>query len=325
MNIDTYEHQYPPELYQLLLDAIPKLCRSKNDVPAFFTNCGVDDVDLFEIRRRLRVNREGTSKHDMADDVLTRLCNKRGAGLGVRRAVLQRVYEWEDFTPCWDDDRRDAELLVAKIQKFVDKKDSVTRNRQTEDEQRRIRAEEARRKIEAKQRFREDNAAIRTDLISLYSEANAPKRGKTLESVLNRLFKLHGLHSRDPFTLRGTHDEGILEQIDGVIEIDGQYYLVEMKWLSERVDVVAVDHHSSRLQYRAEAKGIFIAEPGYTKAAIARCKEVLKQKLIVLCELREIVLLLDKETPLKDFLKAKIQAAVIDKNPLYYPLSSSYL
>ena len=85
----------------------------------------------------------------------------------------------------------------------------------------------------------------------------------------------------------------------------------------------AVSHHISRLYGRAVVNGIFIAEPGFTKAAVATCREALRDKLLILCELQEIVFLLEQEKPLKEFLKAKIHAAVLHKNPLYYVLSSS--
>lgn len=37
---------------------------------------------------------------------------------------------------------------------------------------------------------------------------------------------------RGAFELKGNEGEGIVEQVDGVIEIDGTIYLLEMKWLA---------------------------------------------------------------------------------------------
>jgi hypothetical protein len=39
-----------------------------------------------------------------------------------------------------------------------------------------------------------------------------------------------------------------------------------------------------------------------------------------MCELEEIVKLLEQQSDLAAFLKGKIQAAIIDKNPFYKPL-----
>lgn len=40
MNIEIIHH-YPPEILSLLVDTIPLLCRSKNDVLIFFKGAGV--------------------------------------------------------------------------------------------------------------------------------------------------------------------------------------------------------------------------------------------------------------------------------------------
>src|SRR5260370_1747218 len=105
MNIDSYEYQYPPELFQLLTDAISLLCRSKPGVLAFFRSAGVDKADTNDLEKRVIENRSSITKREIAQTILTRLCDKRGAGLGTRRAVLQRVVEWKDFSTCWDKDR----------------------------------------------------------------------------------------------------------------------------------------------------------------------------------------------------------------------------
>lgn len=190
MNIDSYEYQYPPELFHLLTDAISLLCKSKPGVLAFFGSAGVDKADTNDLEKRVIDNRSSISKHEITQTVLTRLCDKKGAGLGTRRAILQRVVEWEDFSTCWDKDRSQAELLVVKIQKYVGRKDTVTRIFQAGEEQRSFRAEESRKKLEEKQQKKRDLSEIKTDLSSLYSPSNAQKRGKMLESVLNRLFKV---------------------------------------------------------------------------------------------------------------------------------------
>jgi restriction system protein len=323
MNIDSYEYQYPPELFQLLTDAISLLSKSKPSVLALFWSAGVDKADTNDLEKQVIENRSSISKREIAQTVLTRLCDKKGAGLGPRRAVLQRVVEWEDFSTCWDKDRPQAELLVAKIQKYVGRKDTVTRIFQAGEEQRNLRAEESRKQLLEKQQRKRELSEVKADISSLYSLSNAPKRGKMLESVLNRLFRVSDMLVSEAFSLTGFHGEGIVEQIDGAVEIDGGLYLVEMKWLNEPVDIEAVSRHISRLYGRAVANGIFIAEPGYTKAAVAECRGALREKLIILCELQEIVFLLEQERPLKELLKAKIRAAVLYKNPLYYALSSS--
>ncbi len=58
------------------------------------------------------------------------------------------------------------------------------------------------------------------------------QRGKLLEVVLNDLFRAYNIHVREDFRRRDPESGVVLEQIDGVIELDGSVYLVEMKWLN---------------------------------------------------------------------------------------------
>jgi hypothetical protein len=50
--------------------------------------------------------------------------------------------------------------------------------------------------------------------------------------VLNDLFKLDGLDVRESFTISG-EDGQVGEQVDGLIALDGQLILAEMKWRSK--------------------------------------------------------------------------------------------
>ena len=53
-----------------------------------------------------------------------------------------------------------------------------------------------------------------------------------------------------------------------------------------------------------------------TEPAINTCKDALRDTVIVLCKLEEIVMLLEQEKDIKSFFEAKINAAIIDRNPM---------
>ena len=146
---------------------------------------------------------------------------------------------------------------------------------------------------------------------------NPHKRGKRLEEVLNRLFRAHDILVRDPFVLVGDLAEGIVEQIDGVVEIDGHTYFVEMKWWGSPLGVPEVSQHLVRVYHRAEGRAIIISASDFTMPAVSTCKEALQQKVVILCTLQEIVILLENEGDLKEFFKKKVNAAIVDKNPFY--------
>ena len=144
-----------------------------------------------------------------------------------------------------------------------------------------------------------------------------------LEKVLNRLFDQNGFLIKEAFTLKGSEKEGVVEQIDGVIEIDADLYLVEVKWWKEPLGTADVSQHLVRVFSRVQARGILISASGFTQPAIMTCKEALQKSVSILCKLEEIVFLLEQEKDLKTFFKAKIAAAIIEKNPLYEPLASA--
>ena len=151
----------------------------------------------------------------------------------------------------------------------------------------------------------------------MFAERNPQKRGKALEGVLKRLFAVSTILVREAFTLRGDQGEGVIEQIDGVVEIGGALYLVELKWLKDRVGRPDVSEHLVRVFSRSCARGIFISVSGYTEPAVTTCKEALQKAVVVLCTLEEIVKILEQEQDIRECLKAKINAAIIDKNPFH--------
>jgi hypothetical protein len=92
-------------------------------------------------------------------------------------------------------------------------------------------------------------------LFALFAMTDAQKRGKALESILNRLFANYGIAVREAFTVAGPDGEGVVEQIDGAVELDGHLYLVEMKWWDKPLGRAEVSPHLVRVFSRAAAGG----------------------------------------------------------------------
>lgn len=314
-------YHYPPELFSLLIDALPRLIKGKKDILLFFKGAGVEEAYTADISRQLCTDRESIKKHDMVRTVLQRLNDKGETALRERREVLKRVYEWEDYSTCWDKDRLAAIGLVESIRKLVDKKDAFTRMEQAKDEERKKQQDEQRAKILAVQRKQVETRSIKDDLYSLFNEPNPQKRGKSLEGVLSRLFKTSDILIKESFTVESGDGGVVLEQIDGAVEIEGHIYLVEMKWHRTPIGVEMVTPHIARLYMRDGARGIFISASGYTQPAIHACRDALSRKVVVLCTLQELTLLLEREADLQEFMKTKIRAAITSKNPFQEILS----
>ena len=308
-------YHYPPELLLLLVETIPRLCKYKHDVIFFFRGSGVRLSLLSGIQGRLSIDRDSISKFEMVRTVLTGLNEMGDSAIRERREIIKRVVEFEDFSACWPDDQLEAKGLVAQIQRVVNTKDSFTRMHQEREAEVRKRREAQETKAAILRRRSVQMARVRQDLNSLFAMDNAQERGLLLEKVLNQLFKTAGVLVREDFRRIPTAGMGVIEQIDGVIQLDGHIYLVEMKWLRNSVTVGDISQHIVRVMNRESSRGIFISYSDYTVPAIETCKESLSNAVIVLCTLEEFVFLLEKEASLEEFLTKKIQRSIIDRQP----------
>jgi restriction endonuclease Mrr len=117
----------------------------------------------------------------------------------------------------------------------------------------------------------------------------------------------------------GESGEGIVEQIDGVIELKGALHFVEMKWYKNPVGKAEISEHLVRLMSRAEARGLFISASDFSDPAIHTCRDFLQHKVVALCHLQEIVVALEQQCDLADCFVQKVQAAQIHKNPYFKP------
>jgi hypothetical protein len=157
-------------------------------------------------------------------------------------------------------------------------------------------------------------------LFALISMKSPQERGKALEGALNDLFTVFDIGIRSAFSLVGNDGEGTVEQIDGVVELDGHLHFVEMKWWGRAIGVAEVSQHLVRVYQRAEARAIIISASDFTAPAIATCRDALQQKVVILCSLQELVLALERQFDLKEFFRKKAQAAMLDKNPFHKPM-----
>lgn len=310
---------YPPELLKLLNEAIPKLCKSKKDLLLFLQGAGVRAELLTPYQTLLRTNKDDFNKYRVTQELLTKLNELGEGGLRERREILRRVTEFQEYSLCWENDQAAARGLVAQIRDVVNVKDTFTRINIEREQERKQRVSVETAKADQARKRSEEFLAVKQQLFALFAEPNPYKRGKALEAALNRYFKFSEILVTEAITLKGDPGAGIVEQIDGVIELKSAPYLAEMKWEAEPLGREKVAPHLVRIFSRSMAGGIFISYSDYTAAAIQDCKEALRDKVIVLCKLEELVRALEQERDLKQLLHAKIDAAVIHKNPLFIP------
>ena len=311
---------YPPELLKLLIEAVPKLCKSKKDLLLFFQGAGVSRETLAPYESLLRTNKESFNKYHVTRELLTKLNETGEKSLRERRETLKRVTHFDDFSVCWLSDQAAARGLVAQIRELVNVKDSFTRINLEREQERQDRLEAGRREAEEHRKRKAELEEIRRQFFALFAETNPHKRGKAVEGVLNRYFRFCGISVTEAITVKGDDSKGIIEQIDGVIELKGQLFLVEMKWEAEPLGRDKVAPHLVRIFNRSLAGGVFISYSDYSTAAIEDCKGALCDKVVVLCKLTELVQSIEKGSDFKQMLHAKVEAAIIHKNPLFVPM-----
>jgi hypothetical protein len=267
------------------------------------------------------------SKFEIARTIIERLNDQKDTHLRELREVVRRVTEFEDFSTCWESDQLKAKGLVAEIRRVVNVKDSFTRMRMEQEAAAKKSRQESERRTEIAQKRTRELEEIKAEFFALFAEPNAQRRGKALEGILNRIFKAYGMLVREAFTVKGTCGEGVIEQIDGVIEIDSHLYLVEMKWWNTPIGVNDISPHLVRVYSRgAQARGIFLSYTDYTGPAIETCRQAIAGGAVVtLCKLSEIVAILElgaERADLQAVLRDKIHVSVLDKNPWkeYLPL-----
>ena len=110
---------YPPELLNLLNEAVPKLCKSKKDLLLFFQGAGLGSGLLAPYWASLRKNRDAFNKYPVTQELLAKLNELGEQSLRERREILKRVTEFHDFSVCGEPDQAPARGLVAQIRELV--------------------------------------------------------------------------------------------------------------------------------------------------------------------------------------------------------------
>lgn len=310
-------YHWAPDLMARVVDAVTLVNRTKPDVLAMFRGCGIGTDVLAEVEAAYNADRSGTKKAWMARTVVERLNSTPGDRyLGYRRAVLRRVVEFEDFAQLWPGDQDRARGVVAAVRELQGKKDAFTRIAEAEERAREERAAPGRARALAAAERRTSMNRVHAELTALWTSNDPQGRGRAVERLMNELCRIESIAVRDAFHVVGERGEGIVEQIDGAIDIDGRVVLVEVKWHTEHLGPPHLTPHVFRVMSRAQATGLVISASDYTPAGVATCREALTMgHIVALSEMREILLLLERYGSLKDFVQAKFRAATLDKNP----------
>lgn len=306
---------YPPDFLELMIGTTALLVKSKTGLCSFFEGAGVPRTVLEPLRERIERDRHSLRMIDISRTAIEAANKLSGDnGLTTRREIVKRVTQFTAFDQCWPENEDKARGRVSKVREYVQIHSAATRYVEDSERERRrlMAAEHERRQAEAQRRA--ERQRIADKLASLFTETNAQRRGKQLEALVNELFTLDGIIVAEAFELRAEAGN-VVEQIDGVVEFESELYLVELKWWSQRLGPGEVAQHMLRVFSRGHARGIFIANPGFTDAAIESVREHLHRAPFILAELEEVVRILHDDVNVRDWLRPKLRAVQLEKRP----------
>jgi len=303
---------FPPEVFNLLVDTIPKLNKSKPDLLTFLQGCGVSHKFL------TRFNIDTDNKYHITRETLRVLNeNKSDSALGVRRRIIQRVVEFDSFDVCWDNDRVKAQAGVAEIKKLVQLKDNITKTEQYAEKERSAKINESKNKQALLTKAIQEYESIIGEFNALFIMNDPRERGLALEKVLNRLFHFYKISVRESFSIHDEVTGKCYEQIDGVIELKSTLFLIEMKWEKEKIGIDKIARFMTRLYSRNGVDGIMISSSGFSESGFDCVDKNLNQKTVGFIDLAQISSILHSKKDLKEYLESFIAGVRLNLKPNY--------
>lgn len=112
--------------------------------------------------------------------------------------------------------------------------------------------------------------------MALHSERDRAKAGREFEPFLHDLFSAWGLEPNVNYQVTG-------EEIDGSFILDRDTYLLEAKWIAEKVQAPAL--YAFRLKVAGKSaytRGLLIAVEGFTPGAVTALGQGLEHRIILL-------------------------------------------
>ncbi|MGV8174892.1 MAG: restriction endonuclease [Methanothrix sp.] len=146
------------------------------------------------------------------------------------------------------------------------------------------------------------------------SQLQPHERGYAFEKFLYDLFDAYDFKPRPSFRIIG-------EQIDGSIEFDHQYYLIEAKWQANSIneaDLLVLDGRVSG--HSGIGRGIFLTCGCFSKDGIAAYQR-LRPSSIFGIDGQDLYYILEKFLPLDEVIRRKIRR-LVETGDFHYPVAA---
>jgi hypothetical protein len=143
-------------------------------------------------------------------------------------------------------------------------------------------------------------AQLKDEFVQLTADKNRNKAGLSFEPFLSRLLEIFQLKPRLPYRIAG-------EQIDGSFELDGEIYLLELKWEDHPLPQAPLLVFGGKIAGKSSfTRGVFIAVNGISiqaQDAITRGK----QASFFVIEGYDLMMILNEMMSLPEFLRRRFR------------------
>ena len=171
--------------------------------------------------------------------------------LRISREFVKTLIEHKNFVPQQQNHRIEiAERAALKLREVIAVQ--KTEQEQKERTKREAVATTAARKLS----YDEELIVVRASFERALVMQPKP-RGYALEKVFVELMRISGIQVEEPFSNKG-------EQLDGAIKYDSNYYLIELKWVANKLEPIHIGAFYYKVDGKMDARGIVIAMNGFT-------------------------------------------------------------
>lgn len=266
-------------------------------------------------------------KDEIVRTALTRLNEQGESNSQQRKIILERVKQTCGFSQCQPRGQLKIKELPSEIQEDSqvnsdsEIKTSFTTIPRRLEKERKKKQEKHDARIKEFKKKQEELDSIE----NVISKIVAMPRGqwqecsKQLKDCTNRLFKAYDINISKPFEFVNQEEESNRGDLTGIVELNDHPYFLGIIWRDDPLGKAEISPYLVTLFQSEFAGAIYISKSGYTHPAIEICGEALSQKIIILCELKEILFLLENKGSFFELLKFKIKMAVLEKRPLLHP------
>ena len=251
----------------LIKDGVANLYWYKGDLHKAWIRSGIPRTVVDEISRLRREDGRSLSKRQQMDELYLRLrawdYNRR---LEVSRNFVRILTEQDSFTP------QDAKHRVEVAEHCALKLRELVRRQEADQEHRAPRR--ARASAPAQESYDYKLGQLRNRFVEA-NRLDAQKRGYALETLFAELMRISDIPMEEPFRIVG-------EALDGAIKYDGHYYLLELKWTSERCPPKEIGHFFYKVEGKLGARGLLLSMNGFSEGAIASLPTGRELKVLLL-------------------------------------------